>query len=124
MMNIGGLEYSRERTVRLPKVATAERRGRTRFPLALEVRYALSGGVRQQATGSGRSINLSSSGMNFTVDWPLRTREKLDLSIDWPARLDGGAKLQLLISGLVVRTHGTTAALQIRRYEFRTRCEA
>jgi hypothetical protein len=62
--------------------------------------------------------------MNFTVDWPLRTGEKLDLSIDWPARLDGGAKLQLLISGLVVRTRGTTAALQIRRYEFRTRCEA
>jgi hypothetical protein len=72
-------------------------------------------------TGSGRTIDLSSSGLSFTADKPLETGQKLDVSIDWPALLDGGVKLQLIVSGVVVRTDGTTTALQIRRHEFRTR---
>ena len=40
---------------------------------------------------------------------------------DWPAPLDGGVKLQLTITGVVVRTNGTATALEILGHEFRTR---
>jgi hypothetical protein len=71
--------------------------------------------------GSGRTIDLSSSGLSFTADRPLQTGQKLDVYIDWPVLLDGGVQLQLIMSGVVVRTGGTATALQIERHEFRTR---
>ena len=106
--------------MRLPKVASPERRASTRFPLAIEVRYALMGCRGQRKTGSGQTIDLSSSGINFTAGRPLLTGQKLELAIDWPVLL-GGARLQLVMSGVVGRTSGTTTALKIQRHEFKTR---
>jgi len=107
--------------VRLPKVASPERRASTRFPLAMDVGYALMGCREQRKTGSGQTIDLSSSGLSFTADRPLLTRQKLELAIDWPVLLDRGVRLQLVMSGVVVRTSGTTTALKIQRHEFKTR---
>jgi hypothetical protein len=58
--------------------------------------------------------------MSFTADRPLPVGEKLDVSIDWPFQLDGD-QLQLVASGVVVRTSGAVTALRIERYELRTR---
>jgi hypothetical protein len=110
-----------ERRVRLPKRASAERRASHRFALALEVRYTVSGRGAPMETGSGSTIDLSSSGLSFSADRPMLIGQKLHLSIDWPALLDGGVQLQLIMSGVVVRTDGTATAVQIRRHEFRTR---
>ncbi len=115
------MERPRERRVRTPKDPSLERRASARFALTLEARYTISGRRSPVETGSGRTIDLSSSGLSFTADRPLETGQKLDVSIDWPALLDGGVKLQLIVSGVVVRTDGTATALQIRRHEFRTR---
>ena len=71
--------------------------------------------------GSGRTIDVSSAGLSFTADRPLLPGQHLEVSIDWPVLLDGAVRLHLIMSGDVVRTDGTTAALQIRRHEFRTR---
>jgi len=71
--------------------------------------------------GSGRTIDLSSSGLSFIADRPLPIGQNLVVSIDWPVPLDGSVKLQLIMSGIVVRTNGTVTALKIRRHEFRTR---
>ena len=114
------MERTSERLVRLPKNASAERRASTRFPLALDVRYA-AGRRAPVELGSGRTIDLSSSGLSFTADRPLLTGQKLDISLDWPILLDGGVKLQLIMLGVVVRSNGTATALEIRRHEFRTR---
>ena len=110
-----------EEPVRPPKDTSAERRANTRFPLTLEVRFAVSERRALVETGSGRAIDLSSSGLSFTADRPLLTGQKLKASIDWPAQLDGGVRIQLIISGVVVRTNGTTTALKIHRYQFTTR---
>ncbi|MGB9455579.1 MAG: response regulator [Bryobacteraceae bacterium] len=107
--------------VRLPKEASAERRASLRFPLTLEVRFAVSERRALVETGSGRTVDLSSSGLSFTADRPLLTGQKLEVSIDWPVLLDRGAKIQLIVSGVVVRTNGTATALEIQRYQFRTR---
>jgi hypothetical protein len=71
--------------------------------------------------GSGRTIDLSRSGLSFTADRALQAGQKLDVSIDWPVLLDGRVQLQLIMSGVVVRTSGTLTALRIQRHEFRTR---
>lgn len=89
--------------------------------LTLEVRYVVLGRRAPVEMGSGRTIDLSSSGLSFTADRPLQTGQKLDVYIDWPVLLDGGVQLQLIMSGVVVRTGGTATALQIERHEFRTR---
>lgn len=112
---------AREGQVRLPREKTPERRAGTRFPLTLEVRYVLSSRRAPAQMGLGRTIDLSSCGLSFTADRPLQTGQKLDISIDWPVLLDGRVQLQLIISGVVVRSSGNTTALQIQRHEFRTR---
>jgi hypothetical protein len=43
------------------------------------------------------------------------------VDIEWPVRLDGGVKLQLIMVAVVARTNGTSTALKAMRYEFRTR---
>jgi hypothetical protein len=115
------MKRSSKRRVRLPKDHSPERRASARFPLTLEVRYSVSHQGVPVETGSGRMIDMSSSGLRFTADRPLLAGLRLDVSIDWPALLEGGIQLQLIATGVVVWTRGTETALRIQRHEFRTR---
>jgi PilZ domain len=107
--------------VRLPKDHTPERRACDRFPLTLELRYTQSYRRAVFETGSGRMIDMSSSGLRFTADRPLLTDLGVDIAIDWPALLDGGVQMRLIVAGVVVWTNGTETALRIERHGFRTR---
>ena len=109
------------RRVRLSKGPSSDRRTSVRFPVSLEVRYSVAGRREPVEKGSGHTIDMSSSGLSFTADRPLSIGQKLDLFIDWPFRLDGDVQLQLVASGVVVRTSGGVTALRIERHEFRTR---
>jgi hypothetical protein len=111
----------RVRQVRLPKGPSSERRASTRFPLDLELRYSVAGRASLVESGTGHTIDLSSSGLAFTPDRPLLIGQKLDISIDWPILLDGGIRLQVVTSGVVVRTSGTVTALRVKQHEFKTR---
>ena len=115
------MERSSKRRVRLPNDDRPERRASTRFPFTLEVRYSVLHQGGPGVTGSGRMIDMSSSGLRFTADRPLLAGLRLDVSIDWPALLEGGIPLQLIATGVVVWTRGTETALRIQRHEFRTR---
>jgi hypothetical protein len=107
--------------VRLTGKPSLERRTGTRFPLDLKVRYVVRGRRSLDVTGSGSTIDLSSSGLNFRADKHLQAGMRLDVYIDWPVPLDGGVQLQLVMSGEVVRTDGLATALRIERHEFRTK---
>jgi len=102
-------------------VSRSESRAKIRFPLKLELRYSIMGPSGPIESGSGRTIDMSSVGLSFTAEKPLSVGQMLDLSIDWPVQLDGGVQLQLVVSGIVVRTSGTVAGLRIERHEVRTR---
>ena len=108
------------RRVRLLQGLNSDRRASVRVPLNLELRYSVVGHRRPVETGSGRTIDMSSSGLSFTADRPLSIGQKLDLSIDWPVLLDGDVQLQLVVSGVVVRTTKAVTALRIERHDFRT----
>jgi hypothetical protein len=96
-----------------------ERRGCTRYALALDFRYTASHWRIPKVNGSGRIIDFSSSGLRFTADKPLEAGIKVELFINWPPPVEGEAKLQLVVSGTVVWSKGTEMALQLRRHVFR-----
>ncbi len=45
----------------------------------------------------------------------------VELSVNWPARLDGTCPLKFVATGKVVRAEIGKAAVRIDKYEFRTR---
>ena len=110
-----------EHPVRIPEGASQERRAGTRFGLSLEINYTVVNRRAIVRTGCGCTIDLSSSGLSFTTDQPPLPGEKLEVSIEWPVLLDGAIRLQLVMSGIVVRTANAATAVQITRHEFRTR---
>jgi hypothetical protein len=109
------------RRVRLLKGLSSDSRSSVRVPMDLEVRYSVVRRRRSVENGSGRTIDISSSGLSFTADRPLSIGQTLDVSIDWPVLLEGGVQLQIVASGVVVRTNGAVTAIRIERHGFRTR---
>ena len=109
-----------ERRVRLPKEPGPDRRASVRFPLSLDVRYSVSHRCAPLETGSGQSIDLSSSGLLFAAQGPLKPGLKLDVAIIWPILLDEHVQLQLVVTGVVVWSSETETAMRIQRHDFRT----
>jgi hypothetical protein len=64
---------------------------------------------------------MGSGGILFTTEEKLPLGRAVELSVDWPARLDGTCPLQFVATGRVVRSEERQAAVRIDRYEFKTR---
>jgi c-di-GMP-binding flagellar brake protein YcgR len=114
------MERPSDRRVR-PSEPDPDRRASVRFPLALDVSYSVLHRRRPGETGSGQLIDLSSSGLRFTAESALKPGLKIDVAIKWPVLLDNRVQLQLMISGVVVWSRDSEAALRILRHDFRTR---
>jgi hypothetical protein len=100
--------------------AFAERRGTSRFPLREEVRYKLTQG-KIVTMGAGKTVNIGSGGVLFTTEQRLPLGRQVELSVNWPARLDGTCPLKFVATGRIIRAEDDYAAVRIERYEFRTR---
>jgi hypothetical protein len=97
-----------------------DRRVDRRYGLKLELRWKLIRRQRVLDTGSGASVDLSSGGILFDAGRPLPPGLNVELSISWPVLLHNSAPLQLIVSGRIMRTSGTCAAIQMVQHEFRT----
>ena len=97
------------------------RRQRTRYPIALELRWSLTTKKIIVDRGAGWTVDLSSMGLRFQTDRELPAGGSLELSINWPAMLGDVTPLQLVIAGRIVRSTYIDTAVQLVRYEFRTR---
>ena len=97
-----------------------ERRLKRRFRVEQEVRYKMLYGQRLAETGTGKTGNISSSGVWFTTENPLVSGMPVELSMNWPVLLNDSCPMKLMIYGCVVRSSQTGAAVSIERYEFRT----
>jgi hypothetical protein len=75
-------------------------------------------------SGCGQTLNIGSGGILFTTQDQLPLGGQVELSVNWPARLDGTCPLQFVATGRVVRSEPNRAAVRIERYEFKTRGQA
>jgi len=98
-----------------------DRRGTSRFPVREDVKYSVTLSETSKASGIGKTLNFGSRGILFTTGEKLPVGYLVELSVNWPARLDGTCPLQFVATGRVVRSDATRAAVRIVRYEFRTR---
>jgi hypothetical protein len=97
-----------------------ERRYKRRFPVEQEVRYKMLYGQRIAETGTGKTTNISSSGVWFSTETMLTTGMPVELSMSWPVLLNDSCPMKLMIYGCVIRSNERGAAVAIERYEFRT----
>ena len=97
-----------------------ERRSRHRFPVEAELYYLLAKDNAIEGAGQGTTVNISSSGILFRAMPPVRAGMDIELSIAWPTRLDGTARMQLRASGRTVRERDNGTAVHILHYEFKT----
>lgn len=96
-----------------------ERRCKTRFPFALDVRYrTLSENPR--VTGIGHTINMSRSGLLIESEHELPVGARVEVTVEWPVPLDDEVGLQLVTVGRVGRSIGSNFVLLFRQYEFKT----
>lgn len=101
---------------------SVERRCAQRFPIEQEALYRiLDHRAIAPESGAGRTIDISSDGVLFETEQRLRSGKRVELSVNWPAALDGGCPLKFVALGRVVRAEDNKAAMHIEQYEFRTR---
>lgn len=103
-----------------PEEIAGERRQDRRYEIQLDLRWRLVRRRRVLESGTGRTIDLSSGGIQFETDRPLPAGLNVELSIAWPAMLHNVAALQLVVSGKIVRSSGRRIAIQKTQHEFRT----
>jgi hypothetical protein len=100
----------------------AERRATRRFAIEQEVSYkVLDHRAAVPEGGAGKTLDISSKGVLFETEQRLRPGKRVEVSVNWPAQLEGGCPLKFVAVGRVVRADETRAAMHIEQHEFRTR---
>jgi PilZ domain len=102
------------------KARPGERRSAARYGVALPVTYTVVRDSAICATGRGRTVDLSTSGILLAADRPLPDGEEIHLSIEWPSASTMSLPVSLYVGGRIVRNQGLLAAVRLLRYEFRT----
>jgi hypothetical protein len=108
------------RAIQLLELELRERRSHNRYPIRLEVEYALLNRRRVERLGHGTTVNVSSNGILFEADTALPTEKSIKLAMKWPFLLEGECALKLHIRGIIIRSVAKRAAVQIAYHEFRT----
>ncbi|MGC9948960.1 MAG: PilZ domain-containing protein [Bryobacteraceae bacterium] len=102
--------------------AAIERRATRRFAIEQDVLYKiLDHRAAAPESGVGKTLDISSGGVRFETQQRLRPGKRVEVSVNWPAELDGGCPLKFVAVGRVVRAEETHAAMHIEQHEFRTR---
>jgi DNA-binding NarL/FixJ family response regulator len=99
----------------------ADRRTNARFPCRLAVSFQALEHPFLSGVATSETLNISSKGLLFATEETLRPGQLLQVSVDWPARLENQVPLKLVAEGRIVRFVNGLAAMHIDKYEFRTR---
>jgi len=103
-----------------PSMYVAERRAARRFPIELELDYRATGRRDRRFTGTGKTTNISSTGILFRTEHELEPDTNIEASISWPVRLHQTVPLKLRVRGRVVRSESGTVGVEIQKYDFHT----
>lgn len=104
-----------------PTAGETDRRTNARFPCRLAVSYQALEHPFLAGVATSETLNISSKGLLFSTDEALQPGQLLQVSVDWPARLENQVPLKLVAEGRIVRNLNGQAAMRIDKYEFRTR---
>jgi CheY-like chemotaxis protein len=99
----------------------ADRRTNARFPCRLAVSYHTLEHPFLSGQATSETLNISSKGLLFSCTDPLQPGQLVQVSVDWPARLENQVPLKLVAEGRIVRNNDGQTAMRIDKYEFRTR---
>ena len=97
-----------------------DRRFNRRYSIPLSHHWQAIWRRKVEASGVGTTINLSSGGILFAAHEALPAGRQVELAIVWPAFVDGFPRIQLVVSGIVVRSEQGRSAIRTTRHEFRT----
>jgi DNA-binding NarL/FixJ family response regulator len=114
----GALIYAHEEA---EKKAVAQRRNNARFPCRLAISYQTLERPILSGQGTSETLNVSSKGILFTSNEKFEAGQLVQVSLDWPARLENQILLKLVAEGRIVRNANGQTAMTIEKYEFRTR---
>lgn len=89
------------------------------FPIELPVQYKIDG--RDDLSGSGRTLALSSEMVRLECGQRLPGGGKIRLILAWPAALPDGTRLNLWVEGVITKSALPEIQVQVLRYDFRTR---
>ncbi|HEV2688968.1 MAG TPA: PilZ domain-containing protein [Bryobacteraceae bacterium] len=98
-----------------------ERRGAERYAIQRNVRWKLRSKRSREAPASGRTVNISSSGVLFTTSACTVPGSAVEIAVSWPVPMDGDGELQLIARGRLTRCADGLAAVHFQQREFRSR---
>jgi hypothetical protein len=102
------------------ELINGDRRHNRRYDISLELRWKRLRRGKVLEVGTGETIDISSGGILFRAEKALPLGDRLELAVGWPVLVDNFPRLQLIVSGIVVRSNGTQNAITMIQHEFRT----
>jgi hypothetical protein len=87
----------------------------------LDLSYSLLDLDRHGETGTGQTVDISSSALRFLAERPLAIGLQVEVAISWPPRLHGNTPLQLVVTGTVIRSSGGETVVVFEKHTFKTR---
>ena len=97
-----------------------ERRADRRYPISADLQYRITNRRKVIEIGSGRTIDISSTGVLFESRVPLPRGLKIELRIMWPVVAGDSPKLELHAEGRTVRAQENCTAVRIEKYTFQS----
>ena len=99
----------------------AERRANMRYPCRLCVSWRTLDPPLRRGESTIGTLNISSKGLLFAAVEEFPRGTVLEVTLDWPVRLNQRVPLKLVVLGHVLRSADGYTAVSINHYEFRTR---
>jgi hypothetical protein len=104
--------------------AVEDRRANARYPCRLCLSWRTLDPPLKRGESAIGTLNISSKGLLFSALEQFECGRLLEVTLDWPARLNREIPLKLVILGSVLRSSNGCTAMSINQYEFRTRGHA
>ena len=96
-----------------------DRRYNRRYEIRLPLHYRISLKGEPSRSGSGMTIDMSTSGMSFRSRKPLPVGAHVEVVVDWPAKYANVYPIDLQITGFVVRSDSGRSAVRMTSRKFR-----
>jgi len=89
------------------------------YQVTLDVRYVIVSGASVLAAGIGQTTLMGSHELVFAADLNVSQGASVDISVCWPAVLDGHVRLELVICGRIAAVVGRWITVEIEKCQVR-----